>query len=683
MSNFKDFRDLISKRIDYLVSKSETLFLVETDSISDESWNEYMKSFPEGTNEIFRERRHYECNCCRQFIRPYAGLVGIINGKKETIWDVDTEGYFKDVAEYMNSFVLSKPISSVYVTKESKLGVDRSDPAPGERWYHFHYRVPASIRDKSPLSVDSVRGTYSTHYNTFTRALTETNVETLETVLELINNKSVERGDEFKWMVEEFLACKKDYDKLQTEEDKRNYTWSKVVTLNGSLLTIRSSSIGTLIWDILDGKDLEEAVIAHGKKVSGANYKRPKNQIITQKMHDAAVDALKSAGLVDSLSRRYATSLDVDTKNVLYVDESVELKDSLGNEALDMMSREVSHVPPKNIKGSTTMSMEDFLKNVVPTATSLELLVKNEHISNLASLTAGKIEGAKNLFKWGNDKAWTYNKGVADSIKGSVQRLGGKVDAVLRFSIQWFNNDDYDAHCIEPGGNRIYYSSKSNRITSGELDVDIITPEERSYKDIVENIVHTDLRKMEEGEYSYMVHNFNKRGGDRPPGFIAELEYEGKVWRYVYKKDISHKKFVNVVTIKFSKSKGVEIITSLPEDNDPKDVWGIKTNTFNKVSMITNSPNFWKGEAGVGNKHTFFILDGCKNEDTNPRGFYNEFLKEELNPHRKFFEVLGSKVKLEEGPSEQLSGLGFSSSRSGELIFRVKGKFQRTVKVTY
>lgn len=90
-----------------------------------------------------------------------------------------------------------------------------------------------------------------------------------------------------------------------------------------------------------------------------------------------------------------------------------------------------------------------------------------------------------------------------------------------------------------------------------------------------------------------------------------------------------------------------------------------------------NSPNHWNG--AVGNKHVFFVIEGAKNDEA-PRGFYNEFLKPELETNRKVFEVLGSKLKVE--PSDkQVTGVGFSDTQRNSFICRVEGKFKRTLKV--
>ena len=59
------------------------------------------------------------------------------------------------------------------------------------------------------------------------------------------------------------------------------------------------------------------------------------------------------------------------------------------------------------------------------------------------------------------------------------------------------------------------------------------------------------------------------------------------------------------------------------------------------------------------------MLKGCKNPDS-VRGFYNEFLRGDMNEHRKVFEMLASNMKAEYS-DEQLSGVGFSTTNKQEI----------------
>ena len=44
-------------------------YLFEANIDKDVFWDLYLDSFPEGTNEIYRTNREYDCSCCRHFIK--------------------------------------------------------------------------------------------------------------------------------------------------------------------------------------------------------------------------------------------------------------------------------------------------------------------------------------------------------------------------------------------------------------------------------------------------------------------------------------------------------------------------------------------------------------------------------------------------------------------------------------
>jgi len=110
-------------------------------------------------------------------------------------------------------------------------------------------------------------------------------------------------------------------------------------------------------------------------------------------------------------------------------------------------------------------------------------------------------------------------------------------------------------------------------------------------------------------------------------------------------------------------------------------IWGINTNTFHPVSVCMFSPNYWDGQKGIGHKHYFFMIKDCINKDK-PNGFFNEFLKEDLLKHKRVFEALGSKMKVEDSDN-QLSGLGFSSTKRDELVCKLEGHINRTIKLLF
>jgi len=75
------------------------------------------------------------------------------------------------------------------------------------------------------------------------------------------------------------------------------------------------------------------------------------------------------------------------------------------------------------------------------------------------------------------------------------------------------------------------------------------------------------------------------------------------------------------------------------------------------------------------------MLEGAKNDES-PRSIFNEFLRQDLNEHRKVFEMVGGALKVQDS-DEQLSGLGFSSTIRNAAYVKVKGKFDRVIKVNF
>ena len=157
----------------------------------------------------------------------------------------------------------------------------------------------------------------------------------------------------------------------------------------------------------------------------------------------------------------------------------------------------------------------------------------------------------------------------------------------------------------------------------------------------------------------------------------------GELHSYDYAQNTKNNGKVDVATVTLNADGSFTIKDILPSGVSTKSrtVWGISTNQFIPVTVMCYSPNWWDEQNGNGNKHYFFMLKGCVNEEA-PNGFYNEQLKSELMEHRRVLEMLGSKAHVQDTP-DQLSGLGFSSTRHTELVVKVTGATERLLKVVF
>ena len=677
---FREFKVLFQNNFYNLVKDSTHLFEVKLDP--DYLWNLYLDSFPPGTNEIYRERREYDCGCCRQFIKSFGNVVVIKENKIKTIWDFEiNDDKFQYVADALNRYVKSKFVSGVYVSKFKKIGTDCNYEQIGNSmvtWEHFHLELPTKFVDKSNKSLGDIKGTYKDTRNVFKRSLDEITEDSLLTVLELIAQNSLYKGEEWESILTSFLALKQKYDSLSSTEQS-NYAWVQSVKVGGSLGRIKNCSIGTLLMDISQGVPLDEAVRKYEVIVAPSNYKRPK-PVFTQRMLDDAKKTIEQLGYSDSLKRRFANIDDISVNNIIFSNKDVTKKLN-GDSVFDEMSAQIP-VNPKKFSKVEEVSIEDFTKNVLPTAGELEVFLENKHATSMVSLIAPENKDTKTMFKWDNSFGWAYSGNITDSdMKENVKSAGGNVDGVLRFSIQWndtgYNPNDFDAHCTVPSGGEIYYARKVHHRTKGQLDVDIITPQQG--KVAVENITWGDKSALEYGTYRFFVINYSHRGGRG--GFKAEVEFDGQIYSSEYNKELRNKERVDVAEVTYSKTNGFSIKESIPSELSSREMWGLSTNQFVPVSVMMFSPNWWDGQQGIGNKHYFFMLKDCINPEQ-PNSIYNEFLKEDLLKHRKVFEALGAKMKVD-NDDNQLSGLGFSSTQRKDVLVRVKGQTERVLKIKF
>lgn len=677
---FRRFKEQVQEQLNKMTSKGHALFIVNLDK--DVLWNTYLDSFPAGTNEIYRKRRRYDCSCCRNFIKTLGNVVTIENNKMISVWDINTDcTTFGPVTKALSEYVHSFDVSNVFVSKFKKIGTDHNFEYLEEetsRYEHFYYELPD--RFVKNYDIGEYIGSKKASKEVFKRALDEFTQEAIETILELIYSNTLYRGQEWKAIIEKFLEYKKEYDKLTDETEKDLYTWHNSLMAGDAVARLRNHSIGTLITDVSNNIELDEAVTKFEKMVAPTNYKRPK-AIYTKKMLEDAKNKIQELGYMDSLPRRHAKLDDITVNNILFVNKDTAKNMNDTDDIFAELEKEVA-VNPKKFNRVDEISIEDFINNVLPTSKEIEVLLENKHSNNLMSLTAPVNKDAASMFKWNNNFGWAYKGNLADSdIKQNVKNAGGKVDGVLRFSIQWNDTEedrnDLDAHCKEPDGYHIFFSNKRNRYTTGQLDIDIIHPNKGV--PAVENITWTDIDKMQEGTYRFFVNNYSNRGG--VSGFRAEIECDGEIYQFDYTKSLRQDESVHVAEVEFSRRNGFKVKTLIPSSVSSKQIWNLTTNQFVPVNMIMYSPNYWDDQKGIGNKHYFFILKDCKNPDT-VNGFYNEYLKQELNPHRKVFEALGSKMKVAYDDS-QLSGLGFCSTRRNELIVKVKGNSERVMKIKF
>lgn len=685
MTDFSTFSVKVHERFNAM--QRHTLF--ETINGND-LWLSYLAAFPEGTNPIFRINTEHDCSCCKQFVRNIGAVVALKDGKRITVWDDYAEFPYpyNVVAEHLQDVVMAQPITALYKAAEPSYGAvfSRETLEDGQikRWHHFHAKIEADHYSKQ---VGKEQGDYAGAVQVFKRGILEIPDTVVHDVRELIAENAIYRGVEHSSSVTAFKQLKNEYAKGTSNGD--DSFWEHAFKPGAR---IRNTVIGTLLVDLSEGKGLEDAVKAFEAKVAPMNYKRT-TALVTPSMVKAAAKQIEALGLEDALDRRYAVIEDVTINNVLFVDRGSKGK-LRASGAMGVLEGMGSVTRSPNA-GALKVFMDEFLKEILPSAESIEVLMKNDLQNNLVSLTAPMHldpQDPSKLFKWSNDFGWSYNGNIADSyMRQQVQARGGSVSGVLRFTHSWNhegrrNASLMDLHVFMPGngvseanqtndsygGNqRVGWNARKHPSSGGVQDVDYTAEAPAGYVP-VENITFPSMDRLPDGRYICKIHNWQLRMPNNA-GFKAEIEFGGVIYEYDYPKALGNKEWVTVAVIT-KKGNAFSIEHKLPHGKSSAEVWGIETEKFVKVNTVMLSPNHWDDQA-IGNKHVFFMLEGCKNPEAT-RGIYNEFLKPSLEEHRKVFEMLGDKSKCPYS-ADQLSGVGFSSTKSDEVIVAVTFGGQR------
>lgn len=637
----------------------------------------YQNAFPKGSNDIFRKRPVHDCSCCSQAIRAMGNVVAFIDGQIETIWDVQipTEPVYQQVASKMANLIRSWQIDDQYLHYSNQIGTDRSpEVIDGETIYWEHFA--AELDSKFVMPEDEIAPYLSKRRgirDVFVRGLQTITPAAIDTVVDLLANGSLYRGEEKESNLTAFREAVVAYNKIKGELPRLMWALNAVDKMHPAIARMRNTSMGTLLVDIEEGVDLEDAVKKYEKIMAPENYQRT-TAIITKAMKDKAEKFVKAEGIEDSLHRRHAKPTDITVNNVLFTNRKA--RSLIAGSVFDEL--EVATAKP-DFSRVESVSIEDFLTKILPKAEALELFMDNTHTGNLVSLTAPVYADAKPILKWDNNFCWSYNGEVTDSIKEKVKAAGGVVEADLCCRLAWWNTDDLDIHMEEPNGTRINFRDRVSPDTGGQLDIDMNSPSAVKTNTPVENIFYKDRSRLRDGTYTVRVNNYQMRERSNG-GFEVNLDFMGRVWRFNTEKHLKSDETMTVVKFKFNKKTGIEIVESIPFTTKSTVEWGVTTQSWTPVNMVMLSPNHWDDNK-VGNKHWFFMLDGCLNPEP-VRGFYNEFLSDGFREHRKVFEILGAKIKAPNS-DQQLSGLGFSSTQRNHVMCRVSGAFNRVIKIVF
>lgn len=717
----KNFQKQLQNQFD-LMCQTGMLF---TSSITgQQAWDTYLTAFP--TKEVFRdpESSVHECNNCKNFMRRYGNIVGIVDGKITSIWDAENiPAEYKPSANAVKELLRSGKIQDVFIetfeelnslpyerTTKSQpkflLGVDQNRKIYSKEeaakyggveagtvytFDHLHLHIPKHFIRMGSASAAAVRSDFRSKFDVFKRCMSEVAEETFVLMKDLIVQGSLLDSNKYVDLLNIYIAFKKNY---ESSENKDNYCWTATYEMTEAGAKFGNSLQGQFLKEVSEGKALASACTEYNKRIDPANYMKARAPI-TEAQRKIAEKFVVENGYMESFNRRLATLEDIKASEILHINrgdsksKSVSIFDKVQTTTKSRHKR-------SEFDKVETVSIETFMKDILPSASAIEVLLESKHRGNLVNLTTTLDPEAKPLFKWDNPFGYTFNGGLAgkSQLTEMVEAKGGRTDGVFRFTHSWNelepNQSLMDLHVFMPGNNhradntphetygsgrRVGWNRRIDESSGGKQDVDYTNQAPKGYVP-VENITFPDLAKMPDGDYICKIHNWEYRNsGGRGK---AEIAVGGQLYQYEYPATKNHQ-WITVATVTLRNGQ-FSIKHALPETTSSQNLWGLTTGEFHKVNLVSTTPNHW-GDSKIGNNHYLFMLTGCKNPEP-VRGFHNEHLNSELMGVRKVLDVLGDSAMIE--PSDdQLAGVGFNETVRDEVIVRVSGSFKRVIKVTF
>lgn len=270
-----------------------------TDANKEAMWEAYLYSFDDPV-----ERQYHNCDCCRQFIQHFGGLVVIEADGSTTpaIWnEVDAPEAYKRGVAAMYRIVERAKITGVFLNSNTVWG----SPHTGI-WSHFAVTPPKSMvfRDRK-LTAYQAMAAKKQGFEGILRALGQYKTETVSTALKMLRTNSIYRGEKLLGPVEWFYDLKCTTETTADRKQRINLIWLAVAKAPEGFLHIGSGVVSTLFDDIVAGKSFHQVAGAMKEKMDPGKYLRPQAAPAAGAIA-AAEKLVEKLGITRSLERRFA-----------------------------------------------------------------------------------------------------------------------------------------------------------------------------------------------------------------------------------------------------------------------------------------------------------------------------------------------------------------------------------------
>lgn len=344
-------------------------------------------------------RQHYACHACRNFVNKYGGLVTIDENGIQTpvFWDsAVVPSFFTEAVSALYNAVGGSSVTGVFLSKDKTWGVqENQDKKRGLRWTHLSVepaKTSTSIKDPGEVMAER-----TSDFQLVNRILAENSLETFQEALKLLRGGNLARPEAHALMTEWYIALTNRV-KVLKGNAQRNTIWLAVATAPAGYTHIRAGVLGTLLDDVKANLPFEAISRKWAEKMGPLAYRRTKAPPTRGNIEEAEKLVAK-LGITESLKRRFARLEDLQT---LWRPGPVQVTPSevaSGKVFAHLKAKDEAPQQKEIAQPPTVMSWAKFRATVLPTATSIELLVPQHRAAFVGLITAVNMD-APPIVQW-------------------------------------------------------------------------------------------------------------------------------------------------------------------------------------------------------------------------------------------------------------------------------------------
>lgn len=394
----------------------------------------YLQAMPADT------RQYYTCHACRQFIERFGGLVTIDQAGATTsvIWsEDDAPEHYKPSVAAMLHIVRRAKVDAPFLSTEKAWGT----PVTG-KWHHFAVK-PARVFKPALLTAGQTMAEKREDFKNVMHALNEFTQPMIEQALTLLETDSLYRSEKVigpaKWLHGLHVARA-----AAKGVGKANVVWLAIATAPAGFAHPRSSMVGTLLDDIAAGMDFGDVSKRFAAKMHPLQYQRPQAAPSAGNIAQAE-KTIEALGLAKSLERRIARLEEVPK---LWEPKTAIVKSEAGGVFSHLQAKGAAPLRPMTGIPPVLMTLEKFVRTVVPTADAMELQIGSGHQSFIVVTTA--VHGdAPPILQWDREESrnpfsWYIWHGGSTPSQFGLSSSWVKIAAITRLPSRW--NDSKAEH---------------------------------------------------------------------------------------------------------------------------------------------------------------------------------------------------------------------------------------------